>query len=205
MRELRRFDLDARALAYIGAQLHGLNTFCTALESAVAAGGEVFTFAPSETPLERLSSFEAGGLLREGPRMFLEDGSSLAAVSNLKQEQAQCLWEQLDPAVCISDDFNPRWSDVQTRPYFSDMPHAFGVGEEVYHLVRRCDGVQTIRKALQKSDTIWHGVTAVCERAPQVGADRTSSVAELQAAAASAIVITCTAYDGEGFVVWRRT
>lgn len=205
MRELRRFDLDARGLAYMREQLRDINAFCTGLAPLIEGAGEIFTFAPEEVPLERLHCFEEGGLMPEGPRMLLQDGSSLAAVSSLKQEQAHWLWQQLEPAVCVSDDFGPSWSDIQTRPYFAEMPHAFGFGDEVYHLLRRGDGEGAIQNALMKSDGIWHGVTAICGRTPQIAADRTTSLAELQSCAASAAVITCTAYDGEGFVAWRRT
>jgi hypothetical protein len=40
--------------------------------------------------------------------------------------------------------------------------------------------------------------------APTIAGDRTASIEDLQASAASATVITCTAYDGEGFVAWQR-
>jgi hypothetical protein len=170
-------------------------------------GRRVFTFAPDDTPRERLYRFKEGGLLPPTGEsgIHLPDGSRLSPKPSALKMQAQWLMDQLDAGVCICDDFNPRWSDVQTHSDFERMPHQFGVGEEVYHLLRREDGVDALENALRCSDTIWHGVTAVCAYAPQIAADRTASLEELRAAAASATLITCTAYDGEGFVAWRRT
>jgi hypothetical protein len=101
--------------------------------------------------------------------------------------------------VCIVDDFISRWSD-QAAPL---EPTAFGVGEEVYHLLTTAHCDDDFRRTVSNGNYIWHGVAAVCRVSPELKG-RVSTVCDLNQCAAAAILITCTAYDGEGFVTWRR-
>jgi hypothetical protein len=104
-------------------------------------------------------------------------------------------------AMCIVDDFNPRWSDISGNP----DPAAFGVGEEVYHLLAQDHGDEAFIDAISNGNTIWHGVSAVCALSPEIDEARRCSATELQRCASSVLLLTCTAYDGEGFVAWRKT
>jgi len=202
-------DLGARGLDYVREHLLGANSFCTALLAAVeAAPGKVSTLAPEGVSVDRLYRFTEGGLLPANlapPRVVrLEDGSSLAEVVNLKVEQAAYLVSMMQTtpgAVCITDDFNPSWAEAQAE----DDPEAFGVEDEVYRLFTSSEKPARLIRALNLGDTIWHGVAALCTEAPDLGDDRVATIEALQQAALSAFLLTCTAYDGEGFVVWRRT
>jgi hypothetical protein len=169
--------------------------------------GDVFTFAPPGTPTDRLAEFERGGLLPENlsgaGAVSLPDGSTLVPVVSLVEEQTKLLRDAMiatSGGVCIVDDFNPRRSDQAS--YLGAT--AFGVGEEVYHLLTPDHGEDEFRAALSNGNTIWHGVAAVCRVSPTLDDARASTPSELKRCAASALLITCTAYDGEGFVAWRR-
>jgi hypothetical protein len=66
MSKIEARNLGDSGRAYLRRQLTGVNGFCSELLAAInAVPGEVLTFAPSETTLERLLRFEEGGLLPE--------------------------------------------------------------------------------------------------------------------------------------------
>lgn len=190
-------DLGAPGLAYVREHLTGVNPFCTALAAVVdAAPGRALTLPAPGAQLDRLYRFTEGGLLAANP----EDGSA----GSWKTEQGAYLVSILRAApdsVCIVDDFNPTWSEFEAR---GAPANAFGVDDQVYHLFTAEDDPAVLVQALRMSDVVWHGVAAICADAPEMDEDRVCSADALQYAAASAIALTCTAYDGEGFVIWRR-
>lgn len=179
--------LGAGGLDYIKEHLAGVNTLCTALlELVEAAPGEIFTLAPVEVTRERLLRFSEGGLL---------GGETLIA------EQAKWLHGLLGSPedVCIVDDFDPSFGDIR-----DEVEAAFGYEDEAYRLFTREDGEAAIAEALARTHVIWHGVACVSAYAPELDVDRVVEFDELREAAHNAHAITCTAYDGEGFVAWRR-
>jgi hypothetical protein len=199
--------LDTAGWEFVRQHLGDTNVFCAALLKTInSVAGEVFTLAPPSTSADRLSHFDWGGLLPENltrdNAVTLPDGSTLVPVVSLMNDQARLLRQtviSIGSAVCIVDDYNPRWSD-QVRL----GPNAFGVGEEVYHLLRGDDDEEAFCEALRYGNVIWHGVAAVCGTAPSLDSARASTAAELERCAAEARLVTCSAYDGEGFVAWRR-
>jgi hypothetical protein len=203
---LMRRELGEAGREYVRAHLADTNAFCTGLlRTFEAEPGEVFTFAPPGTPAARLTQFEHGGLLPENlpASVRLPDGSVMVPVETLIAYQAELLHETmlaLPGAVCIVDDYNRDWSNQDRCPGMT----AFGVGEEVYHLLTRDHGVEAFAEALSQSSQIWHGVSAICHEGLPLNERRETTAAEIMRCAASAMLICCTAYDGEGFVVWRR-
>lgn len=209
MGKIETRDLGEDGRLYVRKHLRDINVFCTALlETFNSAPGEVFTLAPVSTPAGRLSEFEHGGLLPENlsrsGAVALPDGSTLVPVVSLIEKRTKLLLETMADArgaVCIVDDVHPRWSD---QPSYLG-PGAFGVGEEVYHLLTVDHTEGDFLDAVHCGNAFWHGVAAVCRLAPRLDQARTSTPSELEASAASALLITCIAYDGEGFVAWRRS
>lgn len=205
---IRIFPLDVRGKEYVLAHLGDVNTFCSALlETVSREEGDVFTIAPATTPLEKLYKFEEGGLLPEhwSQAIVLPGGQgTLVPKASLRASHAQRVLESLSNlpgGVCIVDDFNPIWGEA-----LHDLgPYAFGVGKEVYHLLTGSEDSEAVEQVLHDGDTIWHGLAAVCARAPIISVTRESTAEELQACAGTVVEITCTAYDGEGFVGWRAT
>lgn len=205
--------LDERGRQYVLEHLENINTLCRELWRVVSnEPGEVITLAPAKTPRDRLYQFEWGDLVPgnieniDAARAAAHGHSFMAAVVSLHREQTDWLWVELAKTAggsCLIDDVNPTWSDVVTRPYFAQMPRSFGVGEEVYHVVQERHGIQALTEDLASGDALWHAVAAICGTTPVV-ADRTSTEDEIKETAATVIALTCRAYDGEGFVAWRR-
>jgi hypothetical protein len=205
-------NLGDAGRAYIREHLAGANVFCAALLQAfIAEPGEVFTLAPAGAPDARLAQFDQGGLLPENllgtGAISLPDGSALVPVVSLIEQQAKLLREAMiasGSSVCVVDDFNPRWSDrADLGAYLG--PTAFGVGDEIYHLLTPDHSEEDFVAALCEGNANWHGVAAVCRESVALDPARETTTSDLIQCAASALLITCIAYDGEGFVAWRRT
>jgi hypothetical protein len=150
--------------------------------------------------------FDQGGLLPEdlSQAVRLPGGSTLVPIPSMIAQQVSLLKDALavgTGAVCIIDDFNPRWSELSGNPDST----SFGVGEEVYHLLAQNHGDEAFADAIRSGNTIWHGVSAVCALSPELDGARMCSAGELQRCALSVLLLTCTAYDSEGFVAWRKT
>ena len=207
---LKRVDLGDRGLEYVLEHLRGVNRLCEGLAEAVAAGqGQVFTLVPTGVDESAVFNLTSGGLLAEN-RDFsraipLADGQgSLTPVASLLETRARMTLEALNAhpgAICICDDFNPRWSDQTAR----ENPFAFGVSSETYHLLTARNDVAEVTLVLGACDTVWHGVAAVCLTGLSPLPGRETSPNALAACAASVVELSCTAYDREGFVVWRRS
>lgn len=205
-RALQTFDLGERGLAHLRQYLTGVNTLCSAL-SEILDVGKVFTIAPAGTSLERLYEFEAGGLLQENldpPNVTrLKDGSTLAPTLALTDEQVTLLHQSMlaaPGAVLLVEDCVRRWSADQA--YLE--PSAFRVDDEVYHLVPPGASSDEIDNALRIAHLPWHGVEAVCTAPPELSVERECTPDALRRTALSAPLFTCSAYDGEGFLAWRK-
>ena len=207
---LQRIELGEPGRAYVLEHLRGVNILCEALASTVdAVQGDVFTWIPTDANPAQAYEFKRGGLLTENldisRRVQLESGKgSMLAVNTLVEERASATLEALKAnagSVCICDDINPVWGSKIALA----CPAAVGVGQETYHLLSAESGLDVIANTLSWTDTVWHGVAAVCRAGLKVSQDRTAAAKDLATCAASVIELTCTAYDREGFVVWRRS
>lgn len=208
MQELQLFELDGRAATYVRDHLTNVNSLCSALLDVVAVTkGKTSTLAPVGAAWERLHEFELGGLLAANfdtsRAVELPAGGSMMAVESLHLQRAERIMDLLRESpgrVCIIDDFNPTWGGEHYNP----EPSAFGVGHEVYHLVSGEETVSAVADILSWGDTVWHGISAVCQPPANVTRQSLSSAETIRACAQSVIEITCTAYDREGFVIWTR-
>jgi hypothetical protein len=189
MSATRKVVLDDRGLDYVLEHLSGVNLFCSALAEMVAtAPGETWTLMSLDVRGDRAYRFTEGGLELN------------ADASSLRAARIETLLDADADACCIIDDFNARWGDRELE----DSPTAFGVGEEVYHLLGAASTAADIAEVLRNTDCVWHGVAAVCVPRPLETADDQSALAALHECARTVVEISCVAYDGEGFVVWRR-
>jgi len=188
MPTLRQIALDDRGLDYVREHLEGVNAFCSELLAVIEqTPGETFTFAPLSVMGERAYRFG-------------EPGLPAGDLLELRAERVQALLDSDADACCIVDDFDARWGD----PALDDSPTAFGVGEEVYHLLNAESGIDLIEQVIADASAVWHGVAAVCTPPPSEQTGAQSTLEALRTCARSVIEISCAAYDGEGFVVWRR-
>ncbi len=193
-------------MAYLRQHLKGVNTLCSTL-SEILDAGDIFTRAPPDTPPERLYAFESGGLLPENLNPTdvtrLEDGSTLAPIIGLTDDQVALLYQTMQGApgaILIVEDCVARWSE--DREYVE--PSAFGVDEEVYHLVPSGASPDDIDDVLRIANLPWHGIEAVCTTPLTLSAQRECGPDTLRRTALSAVLFTCSAYDGEGYLAWRK-
>ncbi len=203
----REVKLDERGLDFVLGHLRGANRLCDGLSRAVeTASGHVFTAVPDDAKADHIYDFEIGGLLPENLDMSrgVHHGlGSLMQVADLAVLRANLILETLSAypeAVCLCDDFNPRWSEGIAR----STPNAFGVGDETYHLLTAQSGIEVIANTLRFTDTVWHGVAAICLQHLHRPPSRKVEPEALADCALSVVELTCTAYDREGFIGWRR-
>jgi hypothetical protein len=179
MPTLRQIALDDRGLDFLRGQLEGVNAFCSELLAVVdEVPGDTFTYAPLHVLGERVYRFDEAGL-------------PTGQLAELHTDADAC---------CIVDDVDATWGD----PGLDDSPTAFGVGEEVYHWLTGEDGQAVVEETLASAGAVWHGVAAVCTPPPSEQDGTPSALDALLSCARAVIEISCLAYDGEGFVVWRR-
>jgi hypothetical protein len=184
---LSRITLDDRGAIYLQAHLSGVNAFCSLLlDQVIGDAGEIFTLAPKGTSREQIYQLDSGGL----------PASPLLEQAHLLRQAV----EAASGSVCIVDDFDLTWGETGS----DDEANAFGVGEEVYRQLTAEDDVLTFAEVLSATHVRWHGVAAVCARAAELDGTQTSSLDSLAEAVETVSLITCVAYDGEGFVAWRR-
>jgi hypothetical protein len=205
-RALQTFDLGERGLAHLRQFLIGVNTLCAAL-SEILESGDVFTIAPAGTPLERLYAFASGGLLPENldpPDVAqLPDCSTLAPIIALTNEHVALLHQTMQAApgaLLVVEDCVQNWRLDRERI----EPSAFGVEEEVYHLLPSHASSDEIDAMLRIAHLPWHGVEAVCLTPLSLSAQRECTPQSLRRTALSAVLFTCSAYDGEGYLAWRK-
>jgi hypothetical protein len=194
VRELKLFELDERAVAYLRQRVDHLRGYAPSL-----------AVAPHDVPIEHLYEFEAGGLLPENLDFSratkLEDGSTMMPVSSLQEQQRDELSSVLrrDPGlVCLAVDPLPRKGD----PALELWPTTFLVGDEVYQLFMSKTSDEDFELALFAAP-FWCDLQIISRAPPKVDVNRNSTSAELRKCASAAIEVWCSAYDGEGFLRWR--
>jgi hypothetical protein len=212
--ELEPFKLDARATAYVRSRLDDLKGYapslvdvCTVLEGVMTShAGSVTTLALRGTHLERLYRFDSGGLLPENLDLSratkLEDGSTMMPVASLCDAQREGIVSlvQRDPGlVCLAVDPLPRMGDAGLQLW----PTTFLVGDDVYQLFTSETSHDDVELALFAAP-FWCDLQIISRAVPDVDANRNSTAAELRKCAGAAIELWCSAYDGEGFLRWRR-
>ncbi len=197
--KLERRVLDERGHLYIKNMLTLDTLFCRVLAETVDfAAGDAFTFVPSGLPDANVYDFTAGFA---APRVPPRGG--LVPVETIVETQVAEVMRFLRmpaTACAIADDANQHRSAAQD----GQLPNSFDVGAEVYALLTAQDGPDTVRAVLSGTNWIWHGLVALCVPS------RTPSRADLGDPAAFAAVLRTTravqavAYDGEGYLEWRR-
>jgi hypothetical protein len=192
--------------AYVCERLRDVNGFCSSLLGVVEdSSGEVFTILPADASSEHAFDFWRGGLVplnRSSHGMvYMPDGTIMVPTRTMAEEQRRLLREALAPnSACIVDDCNPRWTELD-KAYWAN---AFHVDDVVYHQLTLADDADAFERALRASNAIWHGVAAVCGFSVTPDETRGVNDADLKACASTVRLLTCVAYDGEGFVAWRK-
>jgi hypothetical protein len=204
---LQTFVLDDRARPFLREQLAGINALCSILlELIEQTPGEVWTLAPAETPSERLYRFHEGGLLAANldfSRAIKAPDGWIMPVESLRDLRADALYEALGaaPNACLLfDDVN----SIPSDDHLANDPAVVFLGDDVYRLVLPGADRALVGGALADCDTLWHGVSVVCRPDVPITRSDISTPEALRSLAVTAVEFDCRAYDGEGFVAWRR-
>jgi hypothetical protein len=214
VRELKTFDLGDRGAGHIRKRLADLcsykgpvQVFCAGLDEVIASrSGRAWTMAPTNTPLDRLYQFEWGGLLPENldmSRGVATSGGVLVPIESVIDEERALVRTLLsgEPGrACIVVDTLLIKGDGRISEFYADT--AFFVGTAVFHAIDGVSSERSVEYALAASP-FWIDLRVVTLAPPKIEPDRESTTDELRKSAAAAIAISCSAYDGEGFVVWQ--
>lgn len=201
--ELVRIELDDRAWAYVLDELDDGMILGAALKPVVqATTGEVFTRLPRDMTLERAHEFHRGGVLPARPERYPTEGGYLVPVDSVMSARDDRVVGFLGNdlrACCIIGEMNPRPGD----PNPPTEPSVFWIGEECYHWLGANASPELVEDTFAAAELPWHAVAACyLPETPTKKEDLDRSA--LISLARSVSEISVRAYDGEGFVIWRR-
>ncbi|HYD85121.1 MAG TPA: hypothetical protein VEA63_13745 [Opitutus sp.] len=167
----------------------------------------MFTIAPVGVGREQLYAFESGGFLPANPDpsrvTHLADGSTMAPIESLFEEEFTRLRDQLSRIpnlVCVVVDPLPRRGDPCLHGYAETI---FYAGDDVYHVIRSATSEAAAERALSASPP-WSSLNVLSTIAPTLDDNRHTELSELRKCAGAVVEMSCGAYDGEGYVNWRR-
>jgi hypothetical protein len=215
-RVLRRFDLDARGADYVRKRVNDLTEYgealkalCNPLDALIGtAPGQTWTLAPPNTPADQLYQFEWGGLLAENldmSRAIDVGGSTMMAIESLQEEERAlllALMREETGRACILADPIPNRDDPCVDEYYTRA--AAFLGDKMFHIVDAASEDDAVELAFAASP-FWTDLHIVTTAPPKIDTERNVTAEALSRSASAAIAISCSAYDGEGFVIWRRT
>ena len=207
------FDLDARGVAWIRARLANLSQcgdplkeFCAPLARLMDVG-RTWTLAPAETSTDQLYRFERGGLLPQNGDMSRAvdiGGSVMTPIESLHAEERTILQRLLREQVgrvCVMPDPDLTRGDPCISAYHETI--AFYVGDKVFHVVDASSDDEDFSCAFDACP-FWCNLRVVTSESLPRASGHDLSLEQLRRSAAGAVAVSCSAYDGEGFVVWQR-
>ncbi|MDZ4691622.1 hypothetical protein [Terricaulis sp.] len=213
-RTLETIDLGENGAAYITTRLSELRwyggpleTFCDALADLVRTkAGKVVTNLPIGLGHEQVHAFESGGVLPSNPDpsgiLHLPDGSAMLPIESVFDEEFARLRARLLSApnlACVVVDPQSRRGDPCLDENWETM---FYAGDGVYQLVTSATSDELAERALNAAPH-WADLIVLSSAPPKLSAERSVDPTDLKACAEAALEITCSAYDGEGYITWR--
>lgn len=200
--QLDLLRLDGRARRQMETQFDVDTEFCKTLRSVVnLTNGDFFTFLPHGIETERAYRFDVG--FRDADATPERGGGNLLPVLSLKDYQATGIENFLNStphAICIVDDVSARMTD----PGIQRKADVVALGDEVCYALTPARTQPDIRRALSFGDYLWHGLVALCAPLREITPASLTEAAILSECLSSTRELHATAYDGEGFIVWRR-
>ena len=210
LRKLYRHDLSHEpSLLFFKESLEETNLLSIeALRTVNTQKGSFFTFLPKEANLENLHQFSEAILpettKQTGPVGNLQGVYKYSEILSLKKEIGECLIDLVEKHCffCIVDDFNSRYNEA----HGDDLFKKFGKHHEneVYYLLAPENLSQkALLKCLYKSTTFWHSL-CILTKATLDSSDVLNKEVSQEICDKAAYVIV-GAYDGEGYIFWKRT
>jgi hypothetical protein len=212
---MKTFEFDGRGAAYLRTRLTEvaewggtLHVLSTALDVQLASAlGRTWTLAPSETSPDHLYQFQRGGLLPENLDLSraadVGDGSMMA-IHSLKDEERVFLRNLLNEqtgSVCLIVDPLLKRGDPSITDFYATT--AIYAADQVFHVVDATTDEETLACSLTAAP-FWMDLRMVTGLPPECRLHREVANSDLVASASAVTAISCSAYDGEGFVVWQR-
>ena len=205
-------SLGEQSLVYIRERLGAGH----ALSSAVLSGcdlelGSVVTYLPAGISSERAHEFTAGGKLPAPDRSTwtaLPDGGVAVPIPSTMDRLPRVVHEYLQAGpnrIWLFEDFNASPSD----PVMKELRCRFvSFGNEVYYPLDRSSDEESIREAARRAFSFVSFVGVGAKLSP-ADSERLTRVTELEKADLDRVVpgldlLSVGAYDGEGFLLWRR-
>lgn len=205
--------LGKESLGYIKEQLSvGRTLSSTILSTCDLELGSVVTYMPAGVSLEQAHEFTTGGKLpTSDPSSWvsLPEGGVVVPIPSIMDLLPGEVHEYLQAGtnrVWVFEDFNASPSDPVMKKVRSRY---VALGNEVYYPLDRNSDEQAIREAADQAYSFVSFI-GVGARLSPLDAERFSRVKEIEESDLQRLVsgldlLTVGAYDGEGFLLWRRS
>ncbi len=209
MSNLRTFLLGDEGVDYVLAELSDGGTFAReALGRLPIASGEVTTRLPDNVPPEELIRFATGGKLPTPPPEEWRKipGATLVPVPSTIDDLTKLISEHLSTPerVCFLEDANASRGD----PWLAQPGVPTGYyKEEVYHWLIGPQPATVVKQAVKTAQSLFifvGALTSLADTQMELVAGGDLSLRTLQRMADNTCELFLGAYDGEGYVTWRR-
>jgi hypothetical protein len=213
MNNITELSLSSTSLDYIKEQLSIGHTLCRIIMSTCDLElGSAVTFMPTGVSLERAHEFTTGGkLATPDPSAWVPlPGGGVAVPTpstlNILPEKVHKYLQAGTNRVWVFEDFNASPSDPAMKKISSRY---VALGNEVYYPLDHNSNEEAIREAADQAYSFVSFVGVGARLSPS-DAERLSRVKEIEESDLQRLVsgvdlLTVGAYDGEGFLLWRRS
>jgi hypothetical protein len=206
-------SLGRESLDYIREQLSvGHTLSSTVLSTCDLEPGSVTTFMPDGISLQQAREFTTGGKLPPADPLTwvsLPEGGIAVPIPSVRDLLPRKVHEYLQAGrdrIWLFEDFNASPSD----PVMKQVRCRYvSLGNEVYYPLDHNSDEEAIREAANHAYSFVSFIGAGARLSP-AGAERFSRVNEIEEGDLQRLVsgldlLTVGAYDGEGFLLWRRS
>ena len=209
MHTLVELCLGLEGLRFVEEQLRRGHALSRCLLSTLShAAGQAITYLPQGTAIDEAKKFEYGGKLPTPPReeWRATAGGTLVPTPTTREHLVSLIATELAQprSLCILENALAEREDLWLQK--SEVDIAF-LGKEVYHLLTEATSPSEIDAAVRAAHTPYLCVGALSSvpDADGLPGDRGElTIRWLEELAQQAQTIFVGAYDGEGYVLWRR-
>ncbi len=187
-----RYLLDPnRLMSHLRENLEGTNALSTAVfKNIELKKGEFYTLFNTEIKEEQLYGFKWGGV----------GGSTKFKISYIVQEQLQ----NYQGLNCIFDDTGATYIENYKDPLFLETGVYYE--DEVYYLVSEKNvSKKLLDTCFYASESTWHSFCILTKYHLPVRNERFITHDEIILAAEMAHFVIIGAYDGESYILWKKT
>lgn len=170
--------------------------------------GKFFTLLPENANISGLYHFD-NAILQQNPLTKYDDTSSAAyqIIPSIREELSSQLMKDFvccDKYACLFDDIKRYASDDNSD---WELYSRFGVyceNDVYYLLISPYITKDTIVKCMHASNAFWHSLCVVGDRSFLKLTTHQTFINDLENFCDSAKLIFIGAYDGEGYIFWKR-